>query len=69
MVDLLRVADITTEPPCNGDPGHTGLLKVSRAEWWAGIREGKFPQPDNSLGVSFPNWPRPMIERLAAEGH
>lgn len=52
-------------------PEVLGLYPVSKATWWAGIREGRFPA-GVKLGPNTTAWRvediRALIERTSAEG-
>jgi len=39
------------------------LIPISRSSWWAGVREGRFPQPVK-LGKNTTAWRRHDIEML-----
>ncbi|WP_245265566.1 helix-turn-helix transcriptional regulator [Mesorhizobium sp. LSJC265A00] len=40
-------------------------MPVSRSTWWAGVREGRFPQPVK-LGPRITAWKREDINALVA---
>lgn len=42
-----------------------GPMPVSRSTWWAGVREGRFPQPVK-LGPRITAWKREDINALVA---
>lgn len=47
------------------------VIPVSRAAWWQGIREGRYP-PGRKLGPRTTGWRveqiRALIEKLSADG-
>lgn len=52
--------------------GIPGLYPVSRSEWRAGCREGRYPQPIKCRGRRMTFWKRSdilaLLARIAAEG-
>lgn len=44
---FLRLAQIVGAPadPKRKRPAVPGLFPVSRSTWWAGVRDGRYPQP------------------------
>lgn len=41
--------------PCRARPASPGLIPVSHATWWRGVREGRFPKPVK-LGARVTVW-------------
>jgi prophage regulatory protein len=58
---LLRVKQII------GTKNLPGLLPISRASWWAGVKAGKFPQPVK-LGERTTCWRESDIALLVNGG-
>lgn len=58
---LLRLKQII------GTPGNPGPIPISKSSWWAGVRDGKFPQPVK-LGPRTTVWREDDIEALLADG-
>ena len=56
---LLREKQIT-----NNKQNSSPLVPVSRAKWWAGVRDGKFPPPDVRLGARTVCWRLYPIESV-----
>jgi len=50
---LLRLPDIIGDP--KSDPPTKAIIPVSKSTWWAGVREGRFPQPIK-LGPNTTAW-------------
>ncbi|MDQ1108374.1 prophage regulatory protein [Stenotrophomonas rhizophila] len=51
-----------------GDPrrGVPALIPVSRSTWWAGVKDGRYPQPTRSLGTRITAWSVEDIRSLIA---
>jgi predicted DNA-binding transcriptional regulator AlpA len=64
VTKLLRLLEIIGDK--KADPPIPGRFPVSRASWWQGIREGKYPPP-LALGPKTRAWLETDIERLVAE--
>ena len=43
------------------------LIPVSKSTWWAGVREGRFPQPTKKFGRRVSAWSVHDIRRLIEE--
>ena len=69
---FLRVSSIVNVPAKNGKPAKIGLIPVSRATWFAGVKSGRYPQPTKVLGPHITAWTvasiRALIESANAEG-
>jgi prophage regulatory protein len=52
----LRLRDIIGRHPTNNDPGTPALVPVSASTWWAGVRNGRYPQPTRALGARITAW-------------
>jgi predicted DNA-binding transcriptional regulator AlpA len=46
--------------------GEKGLIPIGKSAWWAGVADGKFPQPVRIPGVRITAWRRSDIDRLIA---
>lgn len=53
---FLRVSQIVNIPAKGGQPGRIGLIPVSRATWWSGVKQGRYPQPTRALGPNITAW-------------
>lgn len=43
---FVRLAKIIGKPPTKADPnGIPAIVPVSRASWWAGVKNGRYPAP------------------------
>lgn len=42
---FLRLSDIVGRKATKKSPAVRGIYPVSRSTWWAGVREGRYPQP------------------------
>lgn len=67
-IGFLRLRQIIGSPPTSEDPqGIPALVPVSRATWWAWVREGRAPAPVK-LGPNTTAWRvediRALIERM-----
>lgn len=65
---FLRLHQIIGKRPTKADPiGIPAIVPVSRATWWAGIRQGRYPTPVK-LGPNCTAWPvesiRELVQRL-----
>lgn len=61
---FLRVADIVSTPAKNGKPAKIGLIPVSRAHWYSGVKSGRYPQPTKALGKHISAWSVASIRQL-----
>lgn len=48
--------------------GTVGMIPVSRSDWFAGIKSGKYPLPDVRLSPRTVCWRLSTIKRFIAEG-
>ena len=68
---FLRVSDIVSVPAKNGKPAKIGLIPVSRAHWYAGVKSGRYPAPTKALGKHISAWSvasiRALIETASAK--
>lgn len=68
---FLREAQIVGRPATKKRPGIVGVFPCGRSTWWAGVRDGRFPQPVK-LGPRITAWRaediRKLIEQLG-QGH
>jgi predicted DNA-binding transcriptional regulator AlpA len=68
---FLRLPQIIGKPADrkNGTPAAPGLIPVSRATWWAGIKTGRYPKPVK-IGERCTAWRaediRSLIEKAAS---
>ena len=53
--------------PKRARPATPGLIPVSHATWWRGIKDGRFPQPVK-LGTRVTAWRVEDIRALIANG-
>jgi predicted DNA-binding transcriptional regulator AlpA len=53
--------------PKRARPATAGLIPVSHATWWRGIREGRYPQPVK-IGARVTAWRVEDIRALIANG-
>lgn len=64
---FVRIWDIIGRKAQNGVTATPGMIPVSRATWYSGIRSGRFPKPTKHGGVAM--WRvkeiRDLIARLA----
>ncbi|MGH8060979.1 MAG: helix-turn-helix transcriptional regulator [Pseudoxanthomonas sp.] len=70
---FLRVAQIVNIPAKGDKPAHPGLIPVSKATWFAGVRSGRYPKPTHALGPNISAWSiadiRKFIEAAAGQAH
>ena len=57
----------STNLPRRARPASPGLIPVSHATWWRGIKEGRFPKPVK-LGARVTAWRVEDIRALIANG-
>lgn len=64
---FLRIRQIVGDPKAN--PPIPAIIPVSRSAFWAGVRQGRYPQPTRALGPRITAWTvqsiRELIERSA----
>jgi len=53
---FLRVSQIVNVPAKNDKPARIGLIPVSRATWFAGVKSGRYPAPTKVLGPHITAW-------------
>ena len=55
---LLTLREIIRSPggPASGLPGTPGFIPVSKATWWRGVKDGRFPKPVKHPGLSTTYW-------------
>lgn len=63
MDKLLRVRDIVRDKKNS----NAGYLPISKATWWKGVAEGKYPQPIK-LGPKTTCWRESEILELVRRG-
>ena len=63
MDKLLRVRDIVRDKKNS----NAGYLPISKASWWKGVAEGKYPQPIK-LGPKTTCWRESEILELVRRG-
>jgi len=65
MTGYLRLSQIIGNPK----QGIPSILPISKSNWWAGVKEGRYPRPVK-LSIRCTAWRvediRALIERLAA---
>lgn len=68
---FLRLRQIIGDPKAN--PPIPPIIPVSRSSFWAGVRQGRYPQPTRALGPRITAWTvqsiRDLIERSAPASH
>jgi predicted DNA-binding transcriptional regulator AlpA len=64
---FLRIRQIVGDPKAN--PPIPPIIPVSRSAFWAGVRQGRYPQPTRALGPRITAWTvqsiRDLIDRSA----
>lgn len=60
----LRIWDILGRKAANGRPAILGMIPVSRATWYAGVKSGRFPKPIKHGGIAM--WRVEEIRALIA---
>lgn len=53
---FLRISQIVNVPAKDDRPARIGIIPVSRAHFWAGVKSGRFPQPTRALGPNITAW-------------
>ena len=61
---FLRVSQIVNVPAKGGKPARIGLIPVSRATWFAGVKTGRYPAPTKVLGPHITAWSVASIRAL-----
>ena len=61
---FLRVSQIVNVPAKNDKPARIGLIPVSRATWFAGVKSGRYPAPTKVLGPHITAWSVASIRAL-----
>lgn len=51
---FLRLSQIIGNP--DAEPPIPPVIPVSKSTWWAGVRNGRYPQPVRSLGRRITAW-------------
>lgn len=49
----VRIWDIIGRKAANGRPAITGIIPVSSATWYAGVKSGRFPKPIKHGGMAM----------------
>lgn len=62
-IGFLRLHDIIGKAATQTSPAIPAIIPVSRSTWWAGVRNGRFPQPTRELGTRITAW---SIESIRA---
>lgn len=62
---FVRIWDIIGRKAANGRPAIAGMIPISRATWYAGIKSGRFPKPINHHGIAM--WRVEDIQALVAQ--
>jgi len=52
----LRLSQIIGRRATASTPAIPALIPVSRSTWWAGVKEGRYPQPIRTLGLRITAW-------------
>ena len=60
---LLRIWDIIGRPAKGDQPAIPALIPVGKTAWYAGVKQGRFPQPVR-LSPRLTAWRRKDIQRL-----
>jgi prophage regulatory protein len=60
---LLRLPQIIGDP--KAEPPILPIYPIKKTAWWAGIKEGRYPQPVK-IGARAVAWKRSDIDRLIA---
>ena len=61
----LRIWDIIGRRPAKGRPAISGMIPVSSATWYAGVKSGRFPKPIKLGGIAM--WRVGDIRALVAQ--
>lgn len=61
----VRIWDIIGRRPAEGSTAIPGMVPVSRATWYSGVRSGRFPRPIKLGGIAM--WRVEDIRALVAE--
>lgn len=59
---FLRLSQIIGNPKAN--PPIPAIIPVSKSSWWAGVKNGRYPQPVRSLGARITAWDVQSIRAL-----
>jgi prophage regulatory protein len=51
---FLRINQIIGNP--KAQPPTPAIIPVSKSTWWAGVKDGRYPQPVRTLGVRITAW-------------
>jgi predicted DNA-binding transcriptional regulator AlpA len=66
---FLRLRQLIGDP--KADPPIPAIIPVSKSTFWAGVRDGRYPQPTRALGPRITAWTvqsiRELIERSAPD--
>lgn len=61
---FLRLRQVIGDPKAN--PPIPAIIPVSKSTWWAGVKDGRFPQPVR-IGPRSPAWRVDDIRALVAQ--
>lgn len=61
----VRIWDIIGRKAAKGRPAITGMIPVSSATWYAGVKSGRFPKPIKHGGIAM--WRVEDIRALVAQ--
>ena len=50
-------------------PPIPAVIPVSKSTWWAGVADGRYPQPVRTLGRRITAWPVESIRALITESN
>lgn len=62
---FLRINQIIGNP--KAQPPIPAIIPVSKSTWWAGVKDGRYPQPVRTLGVRITAWRVEDIRTLIKE--
>lgn len=65
-IGFYRLPQIIGDKKAN--PPVEPIIPVSKSTWWAGVKSGRFPAPEDKFGPGITVWKKSVIHRLAGEG-
>ena len=64
---FVRLRQIIGDP--KAEPPIPAVIPVSKSTWWAGVSDGRYPQPVRTLGRRITAWPVESIRALITESN
>lgn len=63
-IGFLRLPQIIGKRATDTEPAIPAVIPVSKSTWWAGVRNGRYPQPVRTLGQRITAWRAEDIRAL-----